>query len=57
MTHRGSWGQNQGMTFESNSVDENNDYYPEDAVDWVLVSLRSQVDVEYENMRKTRTAS
>ena len=41
-------GTDQGMTFESNSVAENNDHYPDDIVDWVLVSVRAQEDVEYE---------
>ncbi len=38
----------EGMTFESNSVLENNLYYTNDAIDWVLVSLRSTEDAAYE---------
>lgn len=38
----------EGMDYESQSVAENNLYYPVEAVDWVLVSLRSMEDAEYE---------
>ncbi len=41
-------GTSEGQTFESGSVLENNNYYDEDVVDWVLVSLREREDVEYE---------
>lgn len=37
-----------GLTFESSSTAENNLYYDEDVVDWVLVSLRADEDIEYE---------
>ena len=37
-----------GRTFESNSIAENNLYYDDDIVDWVLVSLRENKDIEYE---------
>ena len=37
-----------GLTFESNSTAENNLYYDNDVVDWVLVSLRADQDIEYE---------
>jgi len=44
------WYQNMptGKSFESNSTAENNLYYGFDVVDWVLVSLRSSADIEYE---------
>ncbi len=46
----GPWymGSEMGMTFESRSIAENNLYYPDDVVDWVLVSLRSTESIEYE---------
>lgn len=46
----GPWymGSETGMTYESRSVAENNLYYPNDVVDWVLVSLRSTETIEYE---------
>lgn len=41
-------GSTTGATFESRSIAENNLYYPDDVVDWVLVSLRSTESIEYE---------
>ncbi len=38
----------EGMTYESGSTLENNLYYDNDVVDWVLVSLRSTENIEYE---------
>ena len=37
-----------GLDFRSSSPAENNLFYDEDVVDWVLVSLRSTEDIEYE---------
>ncbi len=37
-----------GYNFESANTSENNEYYPEETVDWVLVSLRSKEQNEYE---------